>query len=155
MASATTDLRLPSQPQNVTAHRPVRYRIILLGDSGHTDVNNLPTVVTWLRSSRQWNQRPQLPTHSTFDCSTVHPSAGGRRWHAGSHRVPERHHRPRITESQEPRRQVHLKRVRRQQRSAGRHTGTDHYLRVSQSLTTVDTTSHAINIILYFVSVVN
>jgi len=62
---------------------------------------------------------------------TVYPSAGGWRWDAGSDRVSERHHRARITESQEPRCQVHLERVRRQQRSSGGHPGADHHLRVS------------------------
>jgi len=41
MASATPDLRLPSQPQGTTAHWLVP--IILLGDKGMC-VNNLPRV---------------------------------------------------------------------------------------------------------------
>ena len=44
MADATSDLRLPSQPQDTAALRLVPN--ILLGDKKHVCVNNLPKVVT-------------------------------------------------------------------------------------------------------------
>jgi len=64
---------------------------------------------------------------------TVHSPAGGWRWYARNHRFSQRYHRTRITESQEPRRQVHRQRVRREQWTSCRHTGTDHHIRVSHS----------------------
>jgi len=56
MASATPDLRLPSQSQDITARD--WYQIILLGDRGHMCVNKLPKVVSWQRNGWELNSPP-------------------------------------------------------------------------------------------------
>jgi len=61
----------------------------------------------------------------------VHSRAGCWWWYAWSDGVSQRHHRSRITHSQEPHRQVHCQRVCCQQWTSCRHTSTHHYIRVS------------------------
>jgi len=56
MASATPDLRLPSQPQSITA--PWAVSNYTAKWQRHTCVNNLPKVVTWKRNGRDSNPRP-------------------------------------------------------------------------------------------------
>ena len=52
MASATTDLRLPSQPQNITAPWPVPNYTARW--QRHMGVNNLPGVATQQCTCRKW-----------------------------------------------------------------------------------------------------
>jgi len=56
MASATPDLRLPSQPQGITGPWPVPYYTAWW--QRHMCVNNLPKVVTRKRNGRDSNPRP-------------------------------------------------------------------------------------------------
>jgi len=53
MASATPDLRLPSQTQDIAAPR-----LVPTWWQRHICVNNLPKVVTWQRNGRELNSRP-------------------------------------------------------------------------------------------------
>jgi len=59
MASATPDLRLPSQTQDIAAPR-----LVPTWWQRHICVNNLPKVVTWQRNGRELNSRPVVKASS-------------------------------------------------------------------------------------------
>ena len=68
-ASATPDLRLPSQPQGITVPWPVPNNTAWW--QRHMCVNNLPKVVTWKQNGRDSNPRPfELQVHSSNHCAT-------------------------------------------------------------------------------------
>ena len=64
MASATPDLRLPSQPQAITALWLVPNYTAWW--QRHMRVNNLPKVVTWKWNGRQLNPRPVVSRANTL-----------------------------------------------------------------------------------------
>ena len=78
MASATPDLRLPSQPQGITA--PWLVPNYTAWWQGQMCVNNLPKVITWKRKAGSRNPRPfqsqvQNSTHyTTRPHSRIHAS---------------------------------------------------------------------------------
>ena len=76
MASATPDLRLPSQPQRVADRLPVPNYTALW--QRHMCVNNLPKVVSWKWNGRESNPRPFMLRANTL---TITPRPG----HSGLH----------------------------------------------------------------------
>ena len=64
MASATPDLRLPSQPQSITAPWPVPNYTCWW--QRNMCVNNLPKVVTWKWNGRESNPRPFVSRANTL-----------------------------------------------------------------------------------------
>ena len=74
MASATPDLRLPSQPQGITAWPVPNYTARW---QRHMCVNNLPKVVTWKRKARsrtrdRWVASPAFVLTITPEDHTFH-----------------------------------------------------------------------------------
>ena len=70
MASATPDLRLPSQPQGIAAPWPVPNYTAWW--QRHMCVNNLPKVVSWRCNNRESNMRP-LSRKSKSNAVTITP----------------------------------------------------------------------------------